>query len=112
MGFWEKLKSGLSKTKEAIFKQVNDIFKNFVKVDEEMLEELDMPVGILNAALGGSSIASWISREKADSEPELKSMMKQYVAYKESSEWNAQNQNVYADIGACHHVYHGPSFLL
>ncbi|MBR5307271.1 MAG: signal recognition particle-docking protein FtsY [Clostridia bacterium] len=41
MGFWEKLKSGLSKTKEAIFKQVNDIFKNFVKVDEEMLEELE-----------------------------------------------------------------------
>ena len=41
MGFFEKLKAGLTKTKEAIFKQVNDIFKNFVKVDEEMLEELE-----------------------------------------------------------------------
>ncbi len=41
MGFFDKLKAGLVKTKEAIFKQVNDIFKNFVKVDEEMLEELE-----------------------------------------------------------------------
>lgn len=41
MGFWEKLKAGLTKTKDAIFKQVNDIFKRFVKVDEEMLEELE-----------------------------------------------------------------------
>lgn len=41
MGFFDKLKAGLAKTKEAIFKQVNDIFKHFVKVDEEMLEELE-----------------------------------------------------------------------
>lgn len=41
MGFFEKLRDGLKKTKEAIFKQVNDIFKNFVKVDEDMLEELE-----------------------------------------------------------------------
>lgn len=41
MGFFDKLKAGLTKTKEAIFKQVNDIFKHFVKVDEEMLEELE-----------------------------------------------------------------------
>ncbi len=41
MGFFEKLKAGLTKTKNAIFKQVNDIFKHFVKVDEEMLEELE-----------------------------------------------------------------------
>lgn len=41
MGFFEKLKAGLQKTKESIFKQVNDIFKHFVKVDEDMLEELE-----------------------------------------------------------------------
>ena len=65
---------------------------------QEMLSELDMPVGILNAALGGSSIASWISREKADSEPELKGMMQQHGEYKSGAEWNAQNQNVYTDV--------------
>lgn len=65
----------------------------------EMLEELDMPVGILNAALGGSSIASWISREKVDSEPELARMMQDCGAYKTSEEWSEKDQNVYTDIG-------------
>ncbi len=66
----------------------------------EMLNELNMPVGILNAALGGSSIASWISREKVDSEPELKSMLYHYGKYKESADWTAEGQDVYADVGA------------
>lgn len=66
----------------------------------ELLEELDMPVGVLNSALGGSSIASWISREKIDSEPQFKEKLCNYGAYKESEDWNAGNQNVYSDIGA------------
>lgn len=41
MGFFDRLKAGLAKTKEAIFKQVDDLFKKFVRVDEEMLEELE-----------------------------------------------------------------------
>ena len=41
MSFFDKLKAGLQKTKESIFGQVNSIFKAFVKVDEEMLEELE-----------------------------------------------------------------------
>ena len=41
MSFFDKLKAGLQKTKESIFGQVNNIFKAFVKVDEEMLEELE-----------------------------------------------------------------------
>ena len=66
---------------------------------QEMMQELDVPVGILNAALGGSSIASWISRGRIDSEPTLKNMLYTYGVYKESSEWNGHNQNVYTDIG-------------
>ena len=41
MSFFDKLKQGLKKTKESIFGQVNNIFKAFVKVDEDMLEELE-----------------------------------------------------------------------
>ncbi len=41
MGFFDRLKEGLSKTKNALFKQVDTIFKSFVKVDEDMLEELE-----------------------------------------------------------------------
>lgn len=65
---------------------------------DEMLRELQMPVGVLNASLGGSSIASWISRKKIDSVPEFKEMLCSYGAYKESKNWTADDQNVYTDI--------------
>ena len=40
MGFFDKLKQGLIKTKNAVFGQVNEVVKSFRKVDEELLEEL------------------------------------------------------------------------
>ena len=41
MGFFDKLKAGLEKTKNAVFGQVNEVVKVFRKVDEELLEELE-----------------------------------------------------------------------
>ena len=41
MGFFDKLKSGLGKTRTAISEQVNNVFKAFVKVDEELFENLE-----------------------------------------------------------------------
>ena len=41
MGFLDKLKQGLSKTKNAIFGQIDEVLKAFVKVDEDLLEELE-----------------------------------------------------------------------
>lgn len=41
MGFFDKLKQGLSKTKTSINEKINNVFKNFRKVDEELLEELE-----------------------------------------------------------------------
>ncbi len=41
MGFFNKLKEGLQKTKNAVFGQVNEVVKNFRKVDEDLLEELE-----------------------------------------------------------------------
>ncbi len=66
---------------------------------DEMLRELNMPVGILNASLGGSAIASWISREAADSDSEYKAMLEHLDIYKESADWSPQTQNVYTDLG-------------
>ena len=40
MGFFEKLKSGLNKTKNAIVGKIDSIVKSFRKVDEELFEEL------------------------------------------------------------------------
>ena len=39
--FWSRVKSGLSKTKNALFGQIDDLLKNFVRVDEDLLEELE-----------------------------------------------------------------------
>ena len=41
MGFFDKLKAGLAKTKDAFVSKVDDLFKSFVKVDEELFEELE-----------------------------------------------------------------------
>ena len=41
MAFLDKLKAGLKKTKNAIFGQIDTVLKAFVKVDEELLEELE-----------------------------------------------------------------------
>ena len=41
MGFFDKLKQGLGKTKENIGDKMNNVFSSFRKVDEEMLESLE-----------------------------------------------------------------------
>ncbi len=41
MGFFDKLKQGLFKTKTAIVDKVDALFKHFVKVDEDLFDELE-----------------------------------------------------------------------
>ena len=41
MGFFDKLKNGLSKTRENFSQKVNEVFKVFRTVDEELFEELE-----------------------------------------------------------------------
>ena len=41
MGFFNKLKEGLAKTKNAFVGKIDNLFKSFRKVDEELFEELE-----------------------------------------------------------------------
>ena len=41
MGFFEKLKNGLGKTKQNFNEKINNVFANFRKVDEDLLDELE-----------------------------------------------------------------------
>lgn len=41
MGFFEKLKQGLAKTKDAFVGKINNLFRAFSRVDEDMMEELE-----------------------------------------------------------------------
>ncbi|MBQ7827034.1 MAG: signal recognition particle-docking protein FtsY [Clostridia bacterium] len=63
MGFFDKLKAGLGKTKDAVFGQINNMFKAFVKVDEEFLEELEE---ILICADMGATVAMEVVDELRD----------------------------------------------
>ncbi|MBQ9941084.1 MAG: signal recognition particle-docking protein FtsY [Clostridia bacterium] len=58
MGFFEKLKQGLSKTKENVVKQMDNLFKSFVKIDEDFLEELEelLILGDVGASVAFSMI--------------------------------------------------------
>ena len=39
--FWARVKAGLAKTKNAIFGGIDDLLKHFVRIDEDLLEELE-----------------------------------------------------------------------
>ena len=41
MGFFEKLKEGLKKTKEAVFRQVTSLFSRYTVIDDDLYEELE-----------------------------------------------------------------------
>ncbi len=41
MGFFEKIKNGLAKTRNSIANNINSVINSFTKIDEELLEELE-----------------------------------------------------------------------
>lgn len=67
---------------------------------EALMNRLDMPVGILNSSLGGSSIRSWLSREAIDNNPSMKKYLTERGEYIELSDWNESGQNIYYDMTA------------
>ncbi len=69
MGFFEKLKNGLFKTKSAIVGKIDNLFKSFRKVDEDLFEELEE---LLISADIGVSTTEEILDELRDSVKENK----------------------------------------
>ena len=53
MGFFDKIKAGLSKTRAAISGSVDNILKSFVAIDEDFFEELEE--ALIMADLGGET---------------------------------------------------------
>lgn len=67
---------------------------------DKMIEELNMPVGILNVSLGGTTIASWISRESIENNQEVKNDFKEYDKYVDISEWDKTKRSIYYEMSA------------
>lgn len=64
----------------------------------ELMEKIDMPVGILNLNLGGSSVASWLSRDAIDSDKEVKKHLTDNSRYIPADKWKEEDHNLYHDM--------------
>jgi len=64
MAFFDKLKAGLSKTKNAIFGQIDNILKAFGKIDDDFLEELEEL--LISADIGVGATEEIIERLRAE----------------------------------------------
>lgn len=60
MGFFNKLKEGLGKTKISMDEKINGVFSAFRKVDEELLEELEE--ALIMSDIGVTTSTEIISR--------------------------------------------------
>lgn len=65
---------------------------------EKLIEELDMPVGILNANLGGTSIYTWLSRETIENDPLVLQDCKDNDRYIPLRNWKENNINFGVDM--------------
>lgn len=82
MGFFDKLKEGLSKTKQSFNEKINDVFSNFRKVDEELLEELEeilimSDIGMETSVQIISNLRERIKKEKIEQEEEVKQALRE-----------------------------------
>ncbi len=67
---------------------------------ERLTQSIDMPVGIINVPLGGTTIATWLSREAIDSDPVVKNALVSRGTYIDKNNWVDENIYVYHDMTA------------
>lgn len=85
MGFFDKLKSGLGKTKQSINDKINDVFANFRKVDEELLEELEealimSDIGAQTSIKIIGELRNRIKKEKIEDEDAVRKALREEMA--------------------------------
>ena len=84
MSFFEKLKQGLTRTKEAITGKVNEVFSNFRKVDENLLEELEEALILSDVAAETAmkivdNLRKRIKLEKIEDSEKVKDALKEEI---------------------------------
>lgn len=81
MGFFDKLKEGLNKTKTSFDEKINNVFSGFRKVDEELLEELEealimSDVGTETSLKIINNLRNRIKKENLQDEEQVKQALK------------------------------------
>ena len=82
MGFFDKLKNGLGKTRNNFNEKINNVFSSFRKVDEELLEELEeilimSDIGVDTSVEIISALRERIKKEKINDEDGVKQALKE-----------------------------------
>ena len=82
MGFFDKLKNGLNKTKTSFDEKINSVFSNFRKVDEEFLDELEevlimSDIGMDTSIKIISNLRERMKKEKIQDEEDVKQALRE-----------------------------------
>ena len=82
MGFFDKLKNGLNKTKTSFDEKINNVFSNFRKVDEDFLDELEevlimSDIGMDTSIKIISNLRNRIKKEKIQDEEDVKQALRE-----------------------------------
>ena len=82
MGFLDKLKNGLNKTKKSFDEKINNVFSSFRKVDEDFLEELEeilimSDIGMDTSVKIINHLRERIKKEKIEDEEDVKKALRE-----------------------------------
>ena len=82
MGFFDKLKSGLNKTKTSFDEKINNVFANFRKVDEDFLDELEeilimSDIGMETSMKIIDNLRTRMKKEKIEDEEDVKRALRE-----------------------------------
>ena len=105
MGFFDKLKNGLNKTKSSFDEKMNDIFSNFRKVDEDLLDELEealimSDVGANTSSMIIENLRQRIKKENIKDEEGVREALRQEI------------QDIFAKTDSELHLNTKPSVIL
>ena len=84
MGFFDKLKQGLSKTKSSFEEKMNNVFSTFRKVDEDLLEELEeilimSDVGVETSTKIINNLRDRVKKEKLEDAQDVKQALREEI---------------------------------
>lgn len=82
MGFFNKLKQGMNKTKSSFDEKINQVFKSFKKVDEDFLDELEeilimSDIGMETSVKIIGNLRDRLKKEKIQEEEEVKQALRE-----------------------------------
>lgn len=82
MGFFDKLKHGMNKTKSSFDEKINNVFKSLKKVDEDFLDELEeilimSDIGIDTSVKIIGNLRQRLKKEKIQEEEEVKQALRE-----------------------------------